>query len=60
MSRVQVVSDDGRTVVDIAEEDRDGEPWAIAVCSVCGRIEDDRGHFEDTVQAAQNHIDFRH
>lgn len=60
MSRVQVVSDDGRTVVDIAEEDRDGEPWTIAVCSVCGQIDDDRGNFEDTVQQAQIHVDLQH
>ncbi len=60
MSRVQVVSDDGRTVVDIAEEDRDGELWAYAVCSEHGRLDDARGRFEDTVQQAQIHVDRRH
>lgn len=57
MALVQVVSDDGRTVVEIGEDDALG---TVALCTGCGERISDRGHFEDTVQAAQVHVDQRH
>lgn len=60
MSRVLVVSDDGATVVEIRDANRpDGEPWTEGRCP-CGEVISDRGHFEDTVQAVEIHVDQRH
>ena len=61
MARVQVVSDDGRIVVPIVVDvDLHGDEWAEGTCPVCGETITDRGNFEDTVQAAQIHVDRRH
>jgi hypothetical protein len=51
---VQVVSDDGRTVADVVTSD---EGWTVATCRECREEITDRGHFEDTVRAAENHVD---
>ncbi|GGN39197.1 hypothetical protein FHR83_006772 [Actinoplanes campanulatus] len=60
MARVLVVSDDGATVIQVRDADRpDGEPWAEGVCP-CGEVISDRGHFEDTVQACEIHLDEQH
>lgn len=57
MAQVLVVSDDGATVVEVVTDDEDG--GTVAVCQ-CGERISDRGHFEDTVQAAVVHLDRRH
>lgn len=56
MARVLVASDDGVTVVEVTTGD-DG--WTTAQCP-CGERISDRGHFEDTVHAAEVHVDQRH
>jgi hypothetical protein len=53
MARVLVVSDDGTHTCEIGADD---EGAAIAECS-CGWTGSDRGHFEDTVQVAEIHVD---
>jgi hypothetical protein len=58
MARVLVASDDGATMVPIAQTGVDGD-WTEGVCP-CGEAISDRGHFEDTVQAVQVHVDQRH
>lgn len=58
MSRVLVVSDDGATTVEIEQQEADA--WTFGVCSRCSEVITDRGHFEDTVQAAEIHVDQRH
>ena len=58
MARVLVVSDDGATVVPIVMVGAD-EDWAEGECP-CGEVISDRGHFEDTVQAVEVHVDNRH
>lgn len=58
MARVLVVSDDGATVVPIVMVGADGDN-AEGVCP-CGEVISDRGHFEDTVQAVQVHVDQQH
>lgn len=70
MARVLVVSDNGRQVADyrapggrgpIVADVRELEPgWITAKCRFCGEVLTDRGHFEDTVQAAEVHVDQRH
>jgi hypothetical protein len=59
MARVLVVSDDEATTVEIRLDDLNG---AYGMCSrdECRDIITDRGHFEDTVQAAELHVDQRH
>lgn len=54
MARVQVLSDDGSTVVEV---DTDDEGWTAGLCTGCGEQITDRGHFEDTVQACEVHVD---
>lgn len=54
MARVQVVSDDGRTVADVVTDD---EAWTVATCRVCREEITDRGQFEDTVQATEIHVE---
>jgi hypothetical protein len=54
MARVLVVSDDGAAQVEI---EQDVEGAAFGVCDLCGERITDRGHFEDTVQAAEVHVD---
>lgn len=56
MARVLVVSDNGATVVPIVTDD---EGWTEGRCP-CGEAISDRGHFEDTVRAAELHVDQRH
>ena len=56
MARVLVVSDDDATVVDV-ETDEDGA--TVGRCP-CGEAISDRGHFEDTVQAVELHVDQQH
>nr|WP_221374467.1 hypothetical protein [Actinoplanes polyasparticus] len=56
MAQVLVASDDGATVVEIVQDDEVG---AFGVCP-CGDRISDRGHFEDTVQAVEVHVDTRH
>ncbi len=58
MARVQVVSDDGATVVPIVMVGED-EDWVEGVCP-CGEVISDRGQFEDTVQAVEVHVDQTH
>jgi hypothetical protein len=58
MARVLVVSDDGATVVPIVRAGEDGDRTE-GRCP-CGEIISDRGHFEDTVQAVELHVDQRH
>lgn len=53
MARVLVVSDDGATTAEVVTDD-DG--WTVARCA-CGEEITDRGRYEDTVQAAQIHVD---
>lgn len=55
MARVQVVSDDGRTVLDVI--DATGESDTVARCRNCGESFSDRGHFEDTVRVAEVHAE---
>jgi len=59
MARVLVVSDDSTTTVEIRVDDVNG---AYGTCSDdhCLDIIYDRGHFEDTVQAAEVHVDQQH
>lgn len=66
MARVHVVSENGRRVLDpvtgqagpIVVDIRELEPeWTTAKCRFCGDVFTDRGHFEDTVQAAVLHAD---
>jgi len=56
MARVLVVSDDGATTVEIRVDDVSG---AYGMCSrdECTDVITDRGHYEDTVQAAEIHVD---
>ncbi len=54
MVRILVVSDDGATTVEIST---DGEGWTSGLCDRCGETISDRSHFEDTVQAAEIHVD---
>jgi hypothetical protein len=58
MAQVVVVSDDGATVVPIVMVGADGD-YTEGVCP-CGEVISDRGHFEDTVQAVEIHVDLRH
>ena len=61
MARVQVVSDDGVTVVDVVKgDDVDGDAWTTSRCPAHGEIEGDHSYFEDIVEAAQLHVDHRH
>ena len=61
MAHVQVVSDDGATVVPVVKGiDGDGDEWTTAVCPVHGSIEADHSYFEDMVQAAESHVDQQH
>lgn len=59
MSRIIVESDDGMVRVEIVT-DEDG--WTTGRCSEHPDMEEitDRGHFEDTIQAAQLHIFHHH
>lgn len=57
MAQVRVVSDDGRTTVEIGQ---DGGGRTVGACDDCGEQVTDRGYFEDTVRAAENHVDQRH
>lgn len=57
MARVQVVSDDGRTTVDVITSEGG---WTVGWCRVCLETMTDRGHFEDTVQASEVHVDQEH
>lgn len=57
MARVLVVSDDGATVVPIVVDDETGVTEGRCPC---GEVISDRGRFEDTVQAAEVHVDMRH
>jgi hypothetical protein len=57
MARVLVVSDDGAITVEIERQDADA--WTFGVCP-CGEVISDRGHFEDTVNAVELHVDQRH
>lgn len=60
MARVLVVSDDGAIQVPIGwAVGPDGDDWAEGVCP-CGAVISDRGHFEDTVQAVELHVDNEH
>lgn len=59
MANLLVVSDDGLTTVYVDSVEVDGEPYTLARCQ-CGEEITDRGHFEDTVQAAVIHVDMRH
>lgn len=56
MARVLVASDDGSTTVEILDED----DYTTGTCDRCGETLSDRGHFEDTIQAAQIHLDQHH
>ncbi len=61
MARVQVVSDDGVTVVVIvAGTDGEGDEWTTATCPEHGELEGDHSYFEDVVKAAVVHVDQRH
>ncbi len=57
MATVHVVSDDELIVVDIVQDD---EGWTTGRCQRCRTVLTDRGHFEDTVQAAGVHADKPH
>jgi hypothetical protein len=58
MARVQVVADSGLVIVDISQDGDTG--WTTGRCRSCGAVISDRGHFEDTVQAAEVHADQPH
>jgi len=53
MARVLVASDDGATVAEVVTDE---EGRTVVRCP-CGEDITDRGHFEDTVQAAEIHVD---
>jgi hypothetical protein len=54
MARVLVVSADDTVIVVVSTDD---EGWTSGRCSECHALITDRGHFEDTVQAAVVHVD---
>jgi hypothetical protein len=61
MARVQVVSDDGATVVPVVlGMDDEGDEWTTAVCPVHGDLPGDHSSFEDMVQEAEKHVDQQH
>lgn len=58
MARVQVVSDDGATVVPIVLTGIEGD-YTEGACP-CGEVISVRGQFENTVRQVQIHLDRRH
>lgn len=57
MAHIEVSSDDRKVVLDIVDLDTEGETWTVAKCRLCGEVVTDRGHFEDTIRAAEVHAD---
>ncbi len=58
MARILVVSDDGRTTVQInAGTDDEGDEWTTATCPDHGDLEGDHSYFEGMVQEAVIHVD---
>src|SRR5690349_12556048 len=56
MARILVVSDDGRTAVEIvAGTDGEGDEWTTATCPVHGGLDGDHSYFEDMVSVAEIH-----
>lgn len=43
--------------VGIEVEVQDADAWTFGICPRCDEKITDRGHFEDTIQAIQIHID---
>ncbi len=61
MSQVQVVSDDGETIIPILSgNDDEGDAWTTAVCPLHGDLDGDHSYFEDMVQVAELHVDQKH
>lgn len=58
MARVLVTSDDGRTSIEVRQDDETG--GAVGWCEEHQKWITDRGHFEDTCEAIANHLDNEH
>lgn len=56
MAHILIVSESDPTFVIKVEETEDGEA-IYGDCKQCGDRISDRGHFEDTIQAIQIHVD---
>lgn len=58
MATIHVVSDDDQTTAIIEDSlDDDGECRYYYRCQRCNEHGTDRGHFEDTIEAASIHVD---
>ena len=55
MAQIWVVSDDERVVLAVFTDPETA--WTTARCGRCGAEVTDRGHFEDTIEAAEAHAD---
>jgi hypothetical protein len=58
MAQILVKSDDNAITIDVIDKAEIGEePNYVGNCRACGSEITDRGHFEDTMQAAERHAD---
>ena len=59
MAKIKVVSDVGQVVAEVVDQNSNPahEPYWRYFCKRCLISDTDRGHFEDTVEAASIHVD---
>jgi hypothetical protein len=59
MAKIMVCSNDGSLRIEMQDIGTE-EPWWVGVCYLDDTELTDRGNFEDSVQAAVNHIERHH